>query len=187
MRWDGLAARPGPGSPTGHVLVDPVTHGALVAHRKIMVLSWLVQTPISLLLGVFTAGTQKYRAVLAVLFFLPLLLSSAAVAIAFKSLLDPNFGLNRATHIKALGQDWLGDPNLVLYVVIFVIAWQFVPFHTLLYQAGARQIPTSLYEAARWTARGAAGSSGTSPCPSCATRSSRPPPSSWSGRSPTST
>ena len=36
----------------------------------------------------------------------------------------------------------------MLYVVIFAIAWQFVPFHTLLYQAGVRQIPTSLYEAA---------------------------------------
>lgn len=31
---------------------------------------------------------------------------------------------------------------------MFVIAWQFVPFHTLLYQAGARQIPAALYEAA---------------------------------------
>jgi len=149
MNWDGL------GSPTWtgltnwhHVLVDPVTHGALWVTLKIMILSWLVQTPISLLLGVWIAGAQKYRAVLAVLFFLPLLLSSAAAAIAFKSLLDPNFGLGTATHIKALSQDWLGDPNLVVYVVVFVIAWQFVPFHTLLYQAGARQIPTSMYEAA---------------------------------------
>lgn len=32
--------------------------------------------------------------------------------------------------------------------MIFVIAWQFVPFHALLYQAGIRQIPTALYEAA---------------------------------------
>jgi raffinose/stachyose/melibiose transport system permease protein len=36
----------------------------------------------------------------------------------------------------------------VLFVVVFVIAWQFVPFHTLIYQGGVRQIPTSLYEAA---------------------------------------
>ena len=33
--------------------------------------------------------------------------------------------------------------------VIFVIAWQFVPFHTLLYQGGVRQIPEQLYEAAQ--------------------------------------
>ena len=47
-----------------------------------------------------------------------------------------------------LAQDWLGNSDLVLFVVVFVIAWQFVPFHTLIYQGGVRQIPTSLYEAA---------------------------------------
>jgi len=33
--------------------------------------------------------------------------------------------------------------------VIFVIAWQFIPFHTLLYQGGVRQIPEQMYEAAQ--------------------------------------
>ena len=33
-------------------------------------------------------------------------------------------------------------------MIIFVIAWQFVPFHSLIYQAGVRQIPASLFEAA---------------------------------------
>jgi len=32
--------------------------------------------------------------------------------------------------------------------VIFVLAWQHIPFHTLIYQGGVRQIPASLYEAA---------------------------------------
>jgi ABC-type sugar transport system permease subunit len=32
--------------------------------------------------------------------------------------------------------------------VIALIAWEFIPFHSLLYQAGVRQIPTSIYEAA---------------------------------------
>ena len=41
----------------------------------------------------FLAGRQRYRAVLAVLYFIPLLLSSAAIAITYKALLDPNFGL----------------------------------------------------------------------------------------------
>ncbi|NMH77903.1 carbohydrate ABC transporter permease [Pseudonocardia xinjiangensis] len=147
--WDGLGEVGWAGWRNwSGVLTDPVTGQALLLTLKIMVVSWLVQTPISLLLGVFTAGTQRYRALLAVLYFVPLLLSSAAVAIAFKAILDPNFGIGGAPGLGFLAQDWLGDPDLVLYVVIFVIAWQFVPFHTLLYQAGVRQIPTSLYEAA---------------------------------------
>lgn len=148
-RWDGIATPAWNGWTNWQaVLTDPVTHQALWLTAKVMVISWLVQTPISLLLGIFAAGRQRYRALLAVLYLLPLLLSSAAVAIAFRSLLDPNFGISRGFNLAALSQDWLGSPELVLYVVIFVIAWQFVPFHTLLYQAGARQIPVSLLEAA---------------------------------------
>jgi len=146
--WDGIGAVSWAGlSNWRSALTNPVTGNALLLSLRIMVISWLVQTPISLLLGIFTAGKQRYREVLAVLYFLPLLLSSAAVAIAFKAILDPNFGVGSAFHLPILIQDWLGNPDLVLYVVVFVIAWQFVPFHTLLYQAGARQIPQSLYEA----------------------------------------
>jgi xylobiose transport system permease protein len=112
--------------------------------------SWLFQTPLSLLLGVWAAGRQRTRALLSAVFFLPLLASSAAVALLWQSLLDPNFGI-----ASAIGP-WLGFPdgNILgssrgaFAAVVFVAGWQFVPFHTLLYQAGARGIPGSLYDAA---------------------------------------
>jgi raffinose/stachyose/melibiose transport system permease protein len=148
--WDGLGEIRLDGMNSwAAVLTDPVTGNALVVTAKIIIFSFIVQAPISLLLGVFTSGGQKYRGALAVLYFLPLLLSSAAVAIAFKALLDPNFGMGPGLGIPALAQDWLGNSDLVLFVVVFVIAWQFVPFHTLIYQGGVRQIPASLYEAAQ--------------------------------------
>lgn len=148
--WDGIGAITFSGIENWSVVfADPGTWRAFGLTIVVMVLSWLVQTPISLLLGVFTAGTQRYRAVLAVLYFLPLLLSSAAIAVAYKALLDPNFGLAAGLGLPFLAQDWLGDPALAMGVVIFVIAWQFVPFHTLIYQGGVRQIPQSMYEAAQ--------------------------------------
>jgi len=147
--WDGLGPVKWAGLTSWRqVFSTPLTGQALWLSLKIMVLSWLVQTPISLLIGVFIAGKQKDRAVLATLYFIPQLLSSAAVAIAFKNILDPNFGVGSAFHIPWLIQDWLGDPALVFYVVTGVIAWQFIPFHSLLYQAGTRGIPEQLYEAA---------------------------------------
>lgn len=147
--WDGIGAISVAGIANWlSVFTDPGMYHALWLTFVVMILSWIIQTPISLLLGTFTAGSQKYRALLAVLYFLPLLLSSAAIAIAYKALLDPNFGLAAGLHLPFLAQDWLGDPNLALGVVIFVIAWQFVPFHTLIYQGGVRQIPRSIYEAA---------------------------------------
>jgi raffinose/stachyose/melibiose transport system permease protein len=149
-KWDGLGEIKLDGlSSWTTVLTDPVTGNALLVTAKIMFFSFIVQAPISLLLGVFTSASQKYRAALAVLYFVPLLLSSAAVAIAYKALLDPNFGLGPGLGLPFLAQDWLGNSDLVLFVVVFVIAWQFVPFHTLIYQGGVRQIPGSLYEAAQ--------------------------------------
>lgn len=148
-RWDGLGSPAWAGTDNWReALTSDVTRHALWLTAKMMVFSWIVQTPISLLLGVFVSGKQRYRALLAVFYFVPLLISTAAIAVIFKNLLDPNFGLGAALNLPILGQDWLGDPQLAFYAVVFVIAWQFVPFHTLLYQAGARQIPASLYEAA---------------------------------------
>jgi raffinose/stachyose/melibiose transport system permease protein len=148
-RWDAITDPAWVGLDNwASVLVDPVAIDALVLTLKVIVISWIVQTPISLLLGTWTAGKQRNRAVLGAIFFLPLLLSSAATAIAFKAILDPNFGLSASLGIPFLKQDWLGNQQLVLFVVIFIIAWQFVPFHTLLFQGGVRQIPASLYEAA---------------------------------------
>ena len=86
---------------------------------------------------------------LAVFSFLPLLFSSAAIGITFKALLDPNFGVSSMLPGGFLGGNWLGDPDRALYVCIFVVGWSFIPFHALLYQAGVRQIPAALYEAAR--------------------------------------
>ncbi|MEU8175277.1 sugar ABC transporter permease [Microbispora hainanensis] len=130
------------------VLTDPGLPHALWVTFLIMLLSWGFQTPASILIGVFLAGRQRYRELLAVLYFIPLLLSSAAIAITFKALLDPNFGLGAGLGIDLLTQDWLGEPGLAFGVVIFVVSWQYIPFHSLLYQGGVRQIPRSLYEAA---------------------------------------
>ncbi|MHA6526035.1 carbohydrate ABC transporter permease [Tessaracoccus sp. G1721] len=149
MAWDGLADPVWAGLDNWtRTLADPITWNAARLTAIVTIVSWLFQAPVSLLLGVFMAGQQRYRAVLSVLFFLPLLFSSAAVGIAFKALLDPNFGLGSSLDIHLLAQDWLGDPDLALWVVLFVIGWCFVPFHSLLYQAGVRQIPQSMYEAA---------------------------------------
>jgi len=130
-------------------LSDPGLPHALWVTFLIMALSWAVQTPMSILIGVFISARKRYREILAVLFFIPLLLSSAAIAITYKSLLDPNFGLGTGLGIAWLNQDWLGNSTLAMGVLIFIVSWQFIPFHSLIYQGAVRQIPTSMYEASQ--------------------------------------
>ena len=148
-RWDGIGAiHPAGFDSWQKVLVDPGLPHALYVTFLVMILSWLVQTPASILIGVFLASHARYRGVLAVLYFIPLLLSSAAIAVAYKALLDPNFGLGAGLQIGFLSQDWLGEDKLAVGVVVFIVSWQFIPFHSLIYQGAVRQIPRSMYEAA---------------------------------------
>ncbi|MET0454825.1 MAG: sugar ABC transporter permease [Mycobacterium sp.] len=149
-QWDGI----GPIVPAGlaswrSVLTDPALPHTIWVTFLLMVVSWAIQTPASLLIGAFLAGRHRYREWLAVLYFIPLLLSTAAIAITYKALLDPNFGLGVGLGIPLLSQDWLGRGGLALGVVIFIVSWQFVPFHSLIYQGAIQQIPQSLYEAAQ--------------------------------------
>jgi raffinose/stachyose/melibiose transport system permease protein len=148
--WDNI----GPIHPSGltswrATLSDPGLPHSLYVTFLIMFLSWAVQTPLSILIGVFLAAHKRYRGFLAVLYFIPLLLSSAAISITYKALLDPNFGLGPGLGSELLTQDWLGRGSLAIGVVIFVVSWQFIPFHSLIYQGAVRQIPTSMYEAAQ--------------------------------------
>ncbi|MGY2129753.1 carbohydrate ABC transporter permease [Blastococcus sp. SYSU DS0617] len=146
--WDGL----GLPEPTGtdnwsRLAEDDRALDSLWLTLGFMVMTWLVQTPVAILIGVWAAGRQRNRAVLSSLFFLPLLLSTAAIALLWAAVLDPNFGVTQA--LPLLDRfNFLGDIDLVVYTVVWVVSWQYVPFHTLLYQAAARQIPPSLYEAA---------------------------------------
>ena len=160
FRWNGLGTPHwAGGSNWVQFFHDPVAGQSLVVTAKVIGLSWVVQTPISMALGLFIAGRQRYRTVYATLYVLPLLLSTAGIALVWEGLLDPNFGavtaLSKSLHLGFLQQNWLGSANLTLYVVVAIIAWQFIPFHTLLYQVGRRQIPGVLYEAA--TLDGASG------------------------------
>jgi len=148
-RWDGLATPAWTGLDNWHEAVrDPVTQDAGWLTVKLMITSWVIQTPLCMFLGVFVAGHQRYRSVLAVIYFVPLLLSTVAIGITFRALMDPNFGLSTSPALAMLAKDWLGDGDLAFYAVAVVISWEFIPFHTVLYQAGVRQIPRVLYEAA---------------------------------------
>ena len=148
-QWDGIGEIHPAGLDSWKVVLsEPGLLHSLWVTFQVMALSWLFQTPMSLLIGVFLASHKRYRGFLAVLYFIPLLLSSAAIAITFSALLNPNFGLGTGLNVDWLNQDWLGQGDLALGVLVFVVSWQFIPFHSLIYQGGVRQIPVSMYEAA---------------------------------------
>ena len=129
---------------------DPRIAEATRTTIVLTVLCWATQTPVALALGVWAAGHQRNRAVLSSIFFLPLLLSTAASALMWNRYLDPNYGLvaEVGPFIGFPDGNVLGSPAGALGAIVLAVGWQFIPFHTLLYQAAARNVPQVLYDAA---------------------------------------
>ncbi|MFE5713766.1 carbohydrate ABC transporter permease [Streptomyces sp. NPDC056501] len=149
-RWNGLGSPEFAGLDNwSRLLDDPVMVKSLWLSLLLTVLGVVVQTPISILLGVWAAGPQRNRAVLSALYFVPLLLSITAVSVLWRAVLDPNFG------VPAQAKWLFGDGNLfgmqagAVGVLVFVSTWQFTPLHTLIYQGAARAVPQVLYQAAQ--------------------------------------
>ncbi|MFE0463720.1 carbohydrate ABC transporter permease [Kitasatospora sp. NPDC058965] len=148
-RWNGLGAPSAAGFANWTALVhDPVLLKSLWLSALLTALGVLVQTPISLLLGVWAAGHQRNRAVLSAIYFVPLLLSATAVSVLWRALLDPNFGLPAEAPWLFGDGNLLGSRSGAIGVLAFVGAWQWTPLHTLIYQGAARAVPPVLYQAA---------------------------------------
>ena len=147
--WHGLGDPKFTGLDTWSALLDdPVMLKSLWLSVLLTALGVVVQTPLSLLLGVWAAGRQRNRAVLSAIFFVPLLLSATAVSILWRSLLDPNFGVPAQLHWLFGDGNLFGDQGTAIGVLVFVSAWQYTPLHTLIYQGATRAIPEVLYQAA---------------------------------------
>ena len=151
--WNGLGSLTWAGLTNWRQLInDPTAGAALEVTLKVVNSSWLIQTPIAMALGIFVAGRGRVRSVYAGIYVLPLLLSTAGIALMWQALLNPDLGglvyLAHTWHLSWLNQNWLGGLSIALPTLIVINAWQWIPFHTLLYQTGRRNIPDVLYEAA---------------------------------------
>lgn len=118
----------------------------------VMVFSILLQIPLGMLLATFLdAGGKKFN-IFKVIWFLPYLMSSVAIAFLFNYALATNGGIisSLATLIqgKRTTIDLLGTAPNALYTVIGVMAWQFTPFYMVYFIAGYGNIDTTIYEAA---------------------------------------
>ena len=99
----------------------------------------------------------KARAVFRVVFFAPVVTTLVAVAIVWRYLYHPRYGL--IDHVLgAMGVppiDWLGDPHFAMGAIILLAVWKNFGYNMLIFIAGLQSIPEELYEAADLDGAGA--------------------------------
>lgn len=104
-----------------------------------------------LALAVHAAGDRRnwYRPLLLV----PMLLPPVVVAVIWRLIYNPDFGLINGTlkswHIPTRALTWTAGESTALLSVILVDVWQWTPFLFLLLLAALQSLPQEPYEAAR--------------------------------------
>lgn len=103
----------------------------------------------SLTIAVLLSKNYKGTGIFRVIYYMPAIVSGVAVAIVFKWILDPSYGLLNGIlsffHIQ--GPDWLYDPNWVLPSYLIMAVWG-AGGGLLTYLAALKDIPEDLYGAA---------------------------------------
>jgi len=159
FRWNGLGGLPEPGSDRfiglenfQRLLSDELFLGDVRRMLIIVVLSLVIQLPMSLGLALLLNQKMRGRAIYRTIFFAPYVLSEVITGVLFTMVFSPEHGLVNsvlsAIGLEGAAAEWLADPDTVLYSVFAVITWKYFGFHMILYLAGRQGIPNELLEAA---------------------------------------
>lgn len=108
---------------------------------------------IGLILAIALDTNVKSKAILRTAFFIPSLISAVVSGYVWSFLYHPEMGifnfLQKTLHMGFLNQDWLGNPDLVIFSIAFVAIWQYSGYYMIIYLTGLQGIPTELYEACK--------------------------------------
>jgi multiple sugar transport system permease protein len=104
-----------------------------------------------------SARLVRFRGFFRTVFFLPVVTTLVAVAVVWRYLYHPRYGLlNLLLARVGIGPiDWLGDPHWAMPAIILLAVWKNFGFNMIIFVAGLQGIPERLYEAARLDGAGA--------------------------------
>jgi raffinose/stachyose/melibiose transport system permease protein len=130
---------------------DPDALQAVWHTLLIAVAITVIQNGLGLLLALGVNTRIKSRNLLRVLLFAPAVLTPIVTAYLWRNLLGPDGAVNSLLSFVGLDswqQNWLGDPDLALWMVVLVVVWQFAGYSMVNFLAGLQSIPQEIYEAA---------------------------------------
>ena len=96
------------------------------------------------------AKLVRFKGLFRTIYFAPFVTTLVAVAIVWRYLYHPRYGLlNYALGKFGIGPiDWLGDPHWAMPAIILMAVWKNFGYNMLIFIAGLQSIPEELYEAA---------------------------------------
>ena len=128
------------------VLGDSEVWQALWNTIKYAIIEVPFSVVIALLLSVLLNKKIKGRSVFRTIFFLPMVVAPAAIAMVWKWLYNSNFGLiNNIFHVNV---NWISNPKLAIFSLAIIGIWSVIGYNMVLFLAGLQEVPKDYYEAA---------------------------------------
>jgi raffinose/stachyose/melibiose transport system permease protein len=138
---------------------DPKFWIALKNNLYFVLFSLFVQIPVIVSFAILVSGVKRGLNFYKVAVFLPSILSTAAVAIIWQFVYQPDAGLLnqifRSVGLKAYTTAWLGNEHTAFWSILMTNAWQWTGFYIVLLLAAIFAVSKEVLEAA--TIDGAAG------------------------------
>jgi raffinose/stachyose/melibiose transport system permease protein len=131
---------------------DEIMKTALKNSVFFTIFSVVTQQFFGLLLAVLLTNIKRFRNFFKNVYYLPAVLSSAALGLLWSFLFNPRMGINQILDYFGIkGPLWLMDIEgfivLPMWVIASVALWQYTGTTMMLYMARISGIPSSLYEA----------------------------------------
>ncbi|XEC97385.1 carbohydrate ABC transporter permease [Paenibacillus tarimensis] len=107
---------------------------------------------LSMLMAILVNNKLKGVHFFRVAYFVPVVTSMVAAAIAWKWMFEQKGIVNyllQSVGITSGNIAWLANPNTALYAVMFVTVWKGLGYYMMIYLAGLQSIPAELQEAAK--------------------------------------
>lgn len=133
------------------VLDNPLFHQAIQHNLAIVVLSIAIQLPLGLGIALLLNRNIRGRGLLRTIIFVPYVLAEVVAGVIWQLMLQPEGPFDVVLNKIGLGswqQEWLGNPDIVLYTLMGVLTWKYLGFAILLFLAGLQGVPQELHEAA---------------------------------------
>jgi multiple sugar transport system permease protein len=122
----------------------------------------LVGGPLSVIVSLTVAvlldsELVRWRGLFRTIYFAPVVTTLVAVAVVWKYLYDPRYGLlNAGLHALGLpAVDWLGSAAWAMPSIILMTVWKGFGYNMIIFMAGLQAVPPELYDAARVDGAGA--------------------------------
>ena len=126
--------------------------GQVSTNTIIFVLEVLIfSVVISLLIAILLSKIKISKSFFQSIYFLPLISSGVSVALMWRWIYSEEYGILNVLLKFFIKENiaWLNDSRFALTSIAIILIWKIIPLNVILFTAAVKNVPASLYEAAK--------------------------------------